>query len=354
MTALTDILLRRIAHDGPISIADYMAECLMHPQHGYYQSATVFGADGDFITAPEVSQMFGEMLGLWCADRWVTMGEPESFYLIELGPGRGTLMADMLRATSSVPGFHDAAAVVFIEASAQLKSLQAEKVPTARWYGRLTDVPEGPTILVANEFFDALPIHQFEKRDDKWAERAVTASGKKLMPSLVPASAKLSLVPDHVRASKNGSVAEVCPAGLSIAGDIAMRFSLHPGAALIIDYGYAHSAPGDSFQALRAHEYVDPFAEPGLADLTAHVAFDQLAQAASEKGATASTITEQGAFLMAIGLGVRAQALAAREDDAGQARILSELKRLTAPDEMGSLFKALAIQPPGLSSPPGF
>lgn len=354
MTALKDLLIKRIAMGGPITLADYMAECLMHPAHGYYQQQRVFGRDGDFITAPEVSQMFGEMLGLWCADRWIAMGRPARFNLIELGPGRGTLMADMLRATKAVPGFGTAARVCFIEASQRLRGLQAEKVPGVSWHNRLTDVPTGPSILIANEFFDALPIHQFEKQGGKWLERGVGADGDTLKPVLTQPGAKLALVPESVRAAGDGSIAEVCPAGLSIAGEIAERLVAQPGAALIIDYGYKISAPGDSFQALKSHEYVDPFAEPGLADLTTHVAFDQLAAAAAQKGAAPSPVQEQGAFLMALGLGLRAQKLAAAEGKAGQARILGELKRLTAPDEMGTLFKVLAIQSPGLTPPPGF
>jgi NADH dehydrogenase [ubiquinone] 1 alpha subcomplex assembly factor 7 len=354
MTALKDLLIKRIALGGPITLADYMAECLMHPAHGYYQQQRVFGRDGDFITAPEVSQMFGEMLGLWAADRWIAMGRPARFNLIELGPGRGTLMADILRATRAVPGFCTAARVCFIEASHRLRALQAEKVPGASWHTQLGDVQAGPSILISNEFFDALPIHQFEKQGGKWLERGVGADGDTLHPVLMPASAKLALVPESVRAAGDGSIAEACPAGLSVAGEIANRLVAHPGAALIIDYGYKLSAPGDSFQALKSHEYVDPYTEPGLADLTAHVAFDQLAAAATEKGAIASPVQEQGAFLMALGLGLRAQKLAEAEDKTGQARILGELKRLTAPDEMGSLFKVLAIQSPALAPPPGF
>ncbi len=336
-----------------MNIADYMAECLMHPKYGYYQTAKVFGADGDFITAPEVSQMFGEMLGLWCAVRWAAMGKPASFYLIELGPGRGTLMADMLRAANAAPGFGNAVKVAFVEASDQLRAVQAEKVPHAKWFDRLADVPDGPSIIVANEFFDALPIHQFEKRNGKWLERAVAAEGETLKPVLVPASAKLALLPARVRAAADGSIAEVCPAGLSVAGDIAARFTHHTGTALVIDYGYAISAPGDSFQALKAHAYVDPLSEPGLADLTAHVAFDQIALAAESKGGVCSRITQQGQFLMRLGIGARAQQLATSVEANGQERILGELKRLTAPDEMGELFKVLAIQSPNLPSPPG-
>lgn len=352
MTALKTLLLRRIATSGPISLADYMAECLMHPEHGYYQKERVFGADGDFITAPEVSQMFGEMLGLWVAERWAAMGQPTPFHLVELGPGRGTLMADMLRAASKMPGMQDAVRIHFVEASRQLRALQREKAPTAQWHDDLATLPGGPTIFIANEFFDALPIHQFEKKDGLWFERCVGADGDRLGFTLTQPGAKFGLVPEPLRQAPNGAVVEVCPAALAYTASLSRHLADHGGAALVIDYGYATSAPGDSFQALKDHQYCDPFSDPGRADLTAHVAFDRLAEAAAAHTATATT--EQGAFLMALGLGMRAQQLAAATDKAGQARILSELKRLTAPDEMGTLFKVLSLQHKSLPPAPGF
>ncbi len=354
MTALQKLIARRIAAAGPISLAGYMTDCLMHPVHGYYQKERVFGKDGDFITAPEVSQMFGEMLGLWVADRWTTMGSPSQFHLVELGPGRGTLMADMLRAASKVPGFEAAVQIHFIESSQQLRSLQREKVPFASWHDDLSSLPKGPAIFVANEFFDALPIHQFEKRDGLWFERCVGAESDRLAFTLAQPGAQFGLTPEHLRTAPNGSILEVCPAALTYCTCIAEHIALHSGAALIIDYGYAKSAPGDTLQALKNHRYCDPFEEPGAADLTAHVAFDRLADVASGFTVTASPIAEQGQFLMALGLGMRAQQLAAETDEAGQACILSELKRLTAPDEMGSLFKVLALQHKSMSPIPGF
>ncbi|WP_420429677.1 class I SAM-dependent methyltransferase [Kordiimonas sp.] len=354
MTPLKDLIIKRIKATGPISIADYMAECLMHPEHGYYQQERVFGVDGDFITAPEVSQMFGEVLGLWCVDRWIAMGKPPAFQLIELGPGRGTLMADILRAANSVQGFQSAAQVHFVEASLQLRALQKTKVHNARWHDTLGQIPLGPTIIVANEFFDALPIHQFEKQDGKWLERAIASNDDRLIPALTPAGPIAAMLQDTMQTQPDGAIAEICPAALSVMGEIAHRASAHRCAALVLDYGYVTSASGDTFQALKAHKYVDPLAEPGKADLTAHVAFDQLAQAATEKGAAAFGPVEQGSFLMSIGIGARAQQLATNQDAAKQSGILSELKRLTAPEEMGQLFKVLALQSPKLSAPPGF
>lgn len=354
MTKLKNILARRIETSGPISLADYMTECLLHPRHGYYTGARVFGAEGDFITAPEISQMFGETVGLWMADRWIAMGRPERVNLVEFGPGRGTLMADMLRAARNVPGFGDALAVHFVEASPQLQALQKAKVPTATWHADATSLPGGPTLIAANEFFDALPIHQFEKRDGRWFERSVGLTDDGLGFVLTQPSSHFALIPPALLASPNGSVLEACPAALSAAAIMADHIAAHGGAALFFDYGYARSTAGDTFQALRAHEFADPFAEPGKADLTAHVAFDRIAEAAAGKGTSVSPVVDQGMFLMAIGLGLRAQKLATAQDQAGQDRILSELKRLTAPDEMGTLFKVLALQHKDMPAAPGF
>ena len=353
-TSLKDILIKRIKATGPITLADYMADCLMHPEHGYYVQQKIFGADGDFITAPEVSQMFGEMLGLWLADRWYKMGKPDEVQLIELGPGRGTLMQDILRATEPVPDFHSALAVHFIETSAQLRTLQAEKVPNAHWHDDLSTVPEGPTLLVANEFFDALPIHQFEKLDGRWCERRVNACEEGFELVLTPAGPKFALTNPALHSGPDGSVLEVCPAGLSVAGSISERLFGGGGAAIIIDYGYRKSAVGDSFQALQNHKYVDPLASPGHADLTAHVDFERLSIAATDKGSALYGTAAQGTFLMALGLGERAQQLAANLDTTGQERILGELTRLTSGEEMGTLFKVLALQDPNLAAPPGF
>lgn len=356
MTALKNILIRRIKASGPVTVADYMAECLMHPAHGYYTGATVFGADGDFITAPEVSQMFGEMLGLWLADRWYKMGKPTDVLLVELGPGRGTLMADILRTTEPVDGFLEAVSVHFIETSPQLRAKQAETVPQASWHDDLSGVPtDAPILLVANEFFDALPIHQFEKQNGRWCERRVHADEDgDLKMVLTPAGPKFALTNPALHDTPDGSVLEVCPSGLSIAGAIGERLFAQGGAAIMIDYGYRKSAVGDSFQALQNHAYTDPLHAPGEADLTAHVAFDQLAAAAASQGAKPYGTAAQGPFLMALGMGERAQQLAANTDPDGQTRILSELKRLTSTDEMGTLFKVLALQDPKLAPPPGF
>lgn len=354
MTELKNLLIRRIQSTGPITLADYMAECLMHPEHGYYQTEKVFGSEGDFTTAPEVSQMFGEMIGLWLADRWVKMGRPKAVNLVELGPGRGTLMADILRATEPVEDFQDAVAVHFIETSQRLRQEQANRVPLASWHDSLFGVPEAPTLIVANEFFDALPVHQFERREGQWFERMVGSHDGELGFLLGPAGPKLALAQDVLENATDGSIVEVCPAALSITGDISEHLNRHGGAALIIDYGYRTPSTGDSFQALQRHEYVDAFAEPGAADLTTHVNFPALKKAAEEKGLKGFGATTQGLFLMAIGLGARAQVLASHSDTEQQQQILSDLQRLTAPEQMGTLFKVLALQPHELAPPPGF
>ena len=353
-TPLHDILAKRILAAGPITIADYMAECLLHPAHGYYSQEKVFGTEGDFITAPEVSQMFGEIIGLWLADRWYKMGKPETLHLIEFGPGRGTLMEDLLRATEPVEGFHQAVSVHFIEASGQLRTVQKDKVPSAHWHDDLSSVPDGPSLIIANEFFDALPIHQFEKLDDKWLERRVHFSDEAFSIVLTEASAKFALTMPNLHSSPNGSILEVCPAALSVTAAIAERLFAGGGAALIIDYGYRKSAAGDTLQALKAHQYHNPLEDAGTADITAHVAFDQIAAVAKSKGTTPYGCATQGPFLMALGIGERAQQLALIAEDDGQSQILNDLKRLTSPDEMGSLFKVLALQAPELAPPPGF
>lgn len=354
MTALKDQLIQRIETTGPITLAAYMAECLMHPAHGYYQKEQVFGTDGDFTTAPEVSQMFGEMIGLWLADRWIKMDRPTRINIIELGPGRGTLMSDILRATEPVTDFQDAISVHFVETSAQLRTLQKDRVPNAHWHETLAGVPEGPSLIVANEFFDALPIHQFEKRDGHWFERLVGAADGALGFTLGPCGAQFGLAEPSLRDGADGSILEVCPAALSTMGEITARLNGGGGAALIIDYGYRKQATGDSFQAMQKHAYVDAFAQPGAADLTAHVNFEALKTAASQKMGKTYGPTTQGMFLMAIGLGARAQVLAGAGDKTQQQQILDALKRLTAPDEMGTLFKVLAVQPHELAPPPGF
>ena len=350
MTPLARIIARRIASQGPITLADYMAECLLHPQHGYYTTADPFGRAGDFITAPEISQMFGEMVGLCLAQHWLDCGQPR-FTLAELGPGRGTLMADVLRATARVPGFHAAADVLLLEASPALRARQRSTLGThtVRFIDHIDDLPEAPLWLVANEFFDALPIRQFTRHTDGWCETVVGLSQDGLCLGKT-APAPLAALDHRIADTRPGDVVELCPSALPIAQTIGARIAAHGGMALIIDYGGWISC-GDTFQALQDHQFTNPLAAPGAADLTAHVDFAALAQAASP---TRHAYTTQGALLQALGIDARAHRLAQNlAGDALQSH-LAALRRLTDPSEMGSLFKALALFRADAPLPPGF
>lgn len=351
MTPLADLLARRIAATGPITVADYMADCLLHPVHGYYATRDPFGAAGDFTTAPEISQMFGELLGLCLAQAWLDQGAPGSFTLAELGPGRGTLMADVLRATRAVPGFHAAAQVVLVEASPVLRQVQRRTLGThpARWTGDAAGLPDQPLFLLANEFFDALPIRQFQRDGSQWRERVVGLNQGALAFGLSdPVDA--AAVGSRFAADPPGTVVETCPSALPVMAEIGRRLNAHGGAALIVDYGGWRSK-GDTLQALRAHLMEDPLASPGEADLTAHVDFEALAQ---QSHALHSRLTEQGALLQRLGIAGRAERLAQGMTGAALDSHRAALHRLTDPAEMGSLFKALALHAPGTPPPPGF
>ena len=350
MSALKDRLLARIARLGPLSIADYMTECLLHPRDGYYTTRDPLGRRGDFITAPEISQMFGEVLGAWLAQVWIDQGAPNPFTLAELGPGRGTLMADALRATRGVPGFHAALHLHLVEASPKLRAVQAAILAdyAPSFHDNLSDLPDAPLFLIANEFFDALPIRQFQKHaGDDWSERMIGADGDRLIWGLSPP------VPIAALAGRKdveiGQIVETCAPATAIAGEIGRRIATHGGAALIIDYG-ARDSRGDTFQALAAHAYVDPLATPGQADLTAHVAFGPIAMAALP--ARASAICPQGVFLERLGITARAEKLARSLGGAALQSHIAAHKRLTHPDEMGHLFKVLSLTPEGSPLPP--
>jgi NADH dehydrogenase [ubiquinone] 1 alpha subcomplex assembly factor 7 len=356
MTPLADALLRRIALGGPITVADYMAECLMHPEHGYYSTRDPFGQAGDFTTAPEISQMFGELIGLCLAQNWLDQGSPAPFALVELGPGRGTLMADLLRATRGVPGFHAALHLVLVETSPVLRRMQAKTLAShkhdltrePKWVDAASDLPALPLFLIANEFFDALPIRQFQRLDD-WHERLVGAVEGTLTFGLSP---PLALPPAGAPfdGCPRGGLVEVCPAARIVMQDVAARIRQHGGAALIVDYGGWRSL-GDTLQALRRHEPDDPLAHPGEADLTAHVDFEALCLAA---GLPHSGLTTQGDLLRRLGMDARAAVLAKGLSGPALASHQAAHRRLTDGAEMGSLFKAIAIHAPGTAPLPGF
>ena len=346
MTGLGARIRALIAAEGPLRLDAYMALCLRH----YYATRDPLGAAGDFVTAPEISQMFGELIGAWLAQVWADQGRPDPFVLAELGPGRGTLMRDALRAGAAMPAFRDAARLWLVETSPGLRARQADVLGAAEWADRVEELPPGPLFVVANEFFDALPIRQVQRTDALWRERQVGLAGGRLRrewtsprPDAV-VEARFPRLPD-------GAVAELNLAGEAIAARLGARIATQGGAALIIDYG-AWDGFGDTLQALRRHAAADPLDAPGTADLTAHVRFRALAEAA--RPARAYGTLGQGAFLEALGIGARAEALARGRDAATASAIAAAHRRLTHPKEMGSLFQALALTPPAAPPPPGF
>ena len=358
MTPLARLLLRRIALTGPITVADFMAEALGHPLHGYYQRRDPLGRAGDFITAPEVSQMFGELIGLWCVEVWHEMGCPDPCHLVELGPGRGTLIADALRAARIRPAFGAALRLHLVETSPYLRERQdqalAAHMPAAHrpnWHASFAEIPKGPLLLVANEFFDALPVHEFELHPQGWRERVVASDGEKLVFGWAEPGPSFELLSDRQRI---GPKAEISTVALGIAGEIGRHLAAAGGAALIIDYGTSQSLPGESLQAVRRHQPVDPLADIGEADLSAHVDFAGLARAAEQTGAKAYGPLPQGEFLLRLGLDARAESLIARATPSQARDIESARRRLLDSREMGTLFKALALAAPGLPPPPGF
>ena len=349
MTPLAQLLAARIARTGPITMSDYMADCLMHPQHGYYSTRDPLGRAGDFITAPEISQMFGELLGLALAQSWLDQGAPGRIVLAELGPGRGTLMADALRATAKVPGFHDAAEVHFVEASPVLRAAQAQAVPGAVFHDHVDDLPDAPLYLIANEFFDALPIRQFIRDGAGWRERMVGLEQDQLCIGL-SAAAPLALLEHRLADTQDGDLVEHCPALPGIVQSIGQRISGHGGAALIVDYGDWQSL-GDTLQAIKDHKPTDPLDSPGEADLTAHVDFAAIAAATAP--ARHTRLTSQGVFLERLGIGQRAQALAQGLSGAALENHLAAYRRLTHGAEMGDLFKVIGLYPATAPAPPG-
>ncbi|OSP54187.1 class I SAM-dependent methyltransferase [Pseudoruegeria sp. SK021] len=354
MTALTEIIARRIAAVGPMTLADYMAECLLHPVHGYYTTRPPFGAEGDFITAPEISQMFGEMLGLSLAMAWLDQGAPSPVALTELGPGRGTLMADMLRAVRNVPGLSDAVEVHLVEASPRLRLAQERTLAgyAVQWHDRIEDLPEMPLLLVANEFFDALPIRQFTRSSGGWRETQIVQEAGTLRFAL-GLTTRPGFLEHRIRDTVESDVVEHCPAAGPIMTVLARRIATHGGAALIVDYGGWHSL-GDTFQALRHHAPEDPLARPGAADLTAHVDFEALAFAARVvPDIQLSALTPQGVLLERLGITARAQVLARGLTGAALEAHVAAHRRLTHPEEMGSLFNCIALTPGGSQLPPG-
>ena len=379
--SLLDRLKAQIAQDGPISVAEYFTRCLHDPRDGYYATRPALGEGGDFLTALGVSQMFGELIGLWLLETWTRMGRPSPVRLVEMGPGDGTLISDILRATRLLPEFLAAADLWLVEVSPPLRGAQAERLAggplTPRWADRLEAVPAGaPLLLVANEVLDCLPAHQFVRTEAGWAERVVGLdesgaltfglraltpppvgeaartgrSGEQTHFGQLPPPSPAATPPPQGEALEPGSLVESSPAQAALGSEIGHRVARDGGAALLIDYGRDTPGAGDTLQALKAHQKVAPLAEPGQADLTVWADFPAVLAAAVEAGAATGPIIPQGAFLQALGIEARAQALAASRPDQTD-KLARQLDRLTGPAQMGDLFKVACLFAPGLAPP---
>lgn len=356
MTPLKQRISSLIAASGPMSVAEYMALCLFDPEHGYYTTREPFGTAGDFTTAPEISQMFGELVAVWLYAAWQAAGRPADPVLAEIGPGRGTLMKDMLRVLHKLdPAFVANASVSLIETSPRLRDVQkktlADTAAEIAWHETVASLPDAPLFIVGNELFDAIPTRQFVKTGSEWRERAIglNEAGE---PSFVAGAAMIdpTQLPPEAQGAPAGSVYEFAPARTATMEAIAERIAALGGAGLFFDYGHLRPGIGDTLQALRKHQYEDVLASPGEADLTSHVDFSALTAAARAHGLDAHLAT-QGEFLLALGLLERAGKLGADADEATRHKIHSEVERLAGPDAMGTLFKVLAAAPRGTRIP---
>lgn len=344
---------------GPLPLSDYWAMCLFDPALGYYSVREPFGARGDFITAPEVSQMFGEIVGAWLVHAWRVLGCPAPFALVEMGPGRGTLMRDILRTAAVDPAFADAATIHLVETSPRLRDIQRETLAASSsrcaWHDDLSTLPAMPWLFVANELLDAIPVRQFEKTSQGWRERRV-GLGEDGELTFVPGPppGDLSVLPADAGDAPDGAVFEYAPAREAVASELGARLADHGGAALLFDYGHARTGFADTLQALRGHRHVSVFEQPGRCDLTSHVDFEATAHAARAGGANALPLVTQGDFLLALGLLERAGALGHGKDEATQAGIEAAARRLAGSDdgEMGSLFKVLCLTGTEIALPP--
>ena len=333
MTKLEELIAAIVEAEGPMPLDRYMALCLGHPQLGYYMTRDPFGAAGDFTTSPEISQVFGELIGVWLLNSWAALGSPKKFALIELGPGRGTLMGDILRAVKAVPEFAKGAEVHLVETSPVLRHLQKVKLGEVRWHDTVESLPAMPSFIIANEFFDALPIQQFENRAGRWFQRCIGLGNGEL---------KMGLVPSSPVAGEEG-LYEVSPVSKAIAEDLGNHIAKHGGAALVIDYGHLKSAAGDTLQALRKHEFASVLDSPGEADITAHVDFEALAKAFISGGAELLPMLTQGQFLKAMGLDMRTEKLAAKLEGQALEDFKAASNRLADAAQMGNLFKVMAV-----------
>jgi len=356
MSALGEEIRAWIGAHGPISLERFMALALTHPVHGYYMHKDPFGASGDFTTAPEISQMFGELIGLWSAEVWSSMGSPTPARLIELGPGRGTLMSDALRAGRVAPAFRAAVDVCLIEERQTQAAIQHETLLTAgapiSWISQWREAPQGPAIIIANEFLDALPIRQYVRGPRDWRERLIGVDEKGALTFRLAPEAE----PYIAARADDGAILEINAIAHRMVYAIGDRVARQGGAALIIDYGHTTTRFGDTLQAVRSHKSIDPLSEPGSADITAHVDFAAMARGARAAGAAVYGPVEQGTFLRALGLDQRAAALIRRAGPQQASDIESARVRLSGrgEGEMGAMFKAMVVANRNLPTPPGF
>lgn len=339
--SVADELKARIAAEGPIPVADYMAAANAH----YYATRDPFGVEGDFVTAPEVSQMFGELIGLWLADLWLRAGKPAGARYVELGPGRGTLADDALRA---MRGAGLAPPIELVETSPTLRAAQRGALPAARWHDDVSSLPgSGPLLVVANEFFDALPVHQYVRSGGGWRELVVEATQDGFRRAPGPIGFLLSQ--EH----KEGAVVEHSPVSIAMVTALSERIARSGGAALIIDYGHDRHGTGDTLQAVSRHAFADPWTAPGERDLTCHVDFEAIGDAARAAGVKVFGPIGQGTFLRAMGIDLRAATLAKAAPERTE-DIVAARERLAAPDQMGQLFRVLALVAPGWPAPSGY
>jgi SAM-dependent MidA family methyltransferase len=356
MTPLEEEIRRHITMHGPLPLADYMTLCLTHPELGYYTTGNPVGGRassqrqaGDFITAPEVSQMFGEMLGVWCMEMWQALGSPAEFNLVEIGPGRGTLMADLLRVSGALPGFKSACNVRLIEVSPTLseqQSLTLSSMANVTWLRDIDALERRPTIVLANELLDALPFRQWCKNGEDWFERAVGLIDDQLTFVLRPNRLDIGDLPGDHAARPQATLFETAPAREAFIARIADFLQHNTGAALCIDYGHLKSGFGDTFQAIRDHAYADPLTGLGQTDLTSHVDFAPLCAVAKANGCNVPNPVTQGEFLLSLGLLERAGALGSGRDKSVQERLQQAVERLAGPSQMGDLFKVMGFGAP--------
>ena len=359
-TPLEERLIDLIKLKGPITVADYMADALGHPHDGYYMNQTPIGADGDFTTAPEISQIFGELIGLWLVEAWRAMGSPNDFNLIELGPGRGVLMEDILRAARLRPEFIRGAHLWLLETSGRLRVEQQKRLRGSgldpMWADEFADIPPAPSLVVANEFFDCLPIHQYQRVASGWRERFVGLNGDETKLDFVlgktPPPASLNL--PAAAQSSEGDIVEISFAARDFMGELCTLLTEHGGHALIIDYGHMQSGLGETLQAVRAHKFWPPLASPGRADVTAHVDFEALGATAIDHGAVAHGPVSQGQFLERLGLNIRAEMLSKGKTDDQAKAIRAGAYRIASPDQMGEIFKVMCVSGPAHPAPSGF